>query len=311
MKWDLAVEVSRTAVEVLGGYIEHSVLFESMAQWGVSLRLAGRFDEARGVYRRLVRAAHHRRRTEYVIRGRVGLANVLMDRGNLPEARTRIDEVITKTRSMGDPRLRSVLSRALHTRSNVAAARHEMSEALASAHEALELCDDVVERENILHDIAAALIELGCLSEARDALVLVRRTAINQANRLSAAVNLMEIAARQGRPDAFERWRRELEAQPLRPLHQAQFIYLVGEGYERLGEYGRALETYKAAVARAEKLGINDVIIRAELRAREVRAGRYLSAPEPAGSRLHTIKRLIEAVGELRLAAGSAAGDEP
>lgn len=310
MEWQLAVDVCQTVVEQLAQDIDPALLLEAMAQWAVSLRLVGRFDEARRRYVALRRRAKHLRNIEYVAWARIGLANILLDRGNFPGAQSAIGEVIADMRTSAEPRLRGMLSRALHTRANIANARGRPSEALPVAYEALDLCHDPIERESILHDIAVAFMGVGCLAAARDALVLLRRTAMNHAVRWSASVNLMEIAALEGRAESFESWRRDLADQRLRPCHRVHFLCLAGEGYERLGQYKRAVEMYAEAVSAGEALGINEVVIRAEARAREVCAKRYLPARVVAVPVSHDVEDVIEAVAELRMAAGIPAGAE-
>jgi hypothetical protein len=118
----------------------------------------------------------------------------------------------------------------------------------------------------------------------------------------------MEIAALEGRADSFEAMRRDLAGQRLRPWHHALFLHLAGEGYERLGQYTRALEMYAMAVSAAEALGICEVVVRAETRAREVRAQRYLSAAAPGIPESRDVERLLDTVAELRIAAGIPAG---
>jgi tetratricopeptide (TPR) repeat protein len=312
MEWHLAIDILRTVIERLGRAIDDAILLEAMAQCGFALRLAGRFQESRVAYLALRREAKRCQNVEYSIRSDVGLANILMERGNFPAAQSLVENVIVGLRVSPKPHLQPMLSRALHTRANIAQGRGRYAEALPIISEALELCADPAEREAILHDIAAALIGLGCLSPARDALILLRKTAINQATVWSASVNLMEIAAREGRTESFERWRGELESQRLRPVHRAQFLYLAGEGYERLQQYERAREMYETAVVAGETLGINDVVIRAEERMREVRARRYLPARATAYSASPDVEQVIEAVTELCVAAGISVGaDDP
>jgi hypothetical protein len=69
---------------------------------------------------------------------------------------------------------------------------------------------------------------------------------------------------------------------------------------------------YETAVVAGETLGINDVVIRAEERMREVRARRYLPARATAYSASPDVEQVIEAVTELCVAAGISVGaDDP
>jgi tetratricopeptide (TPR) repeat protein len=310
MHWPLAIDICQTIVERLGACIEHSCLLATVTQWASAARAAGRLDEAERMYLELGRLAMRFQDIQYGFRSRIGLANVHLEHGNYPEAQARIDEVIADVRAAGDPSLNGILSRALHTRAAVAMCRERYAEGVEFAREALHCCDDAVERDMILHDIASALISLGRLSAARDALLLIRTRALNHSTRWSACVNLMEIAGLEGRTKSFEYWHRKLANQQMRPWHRGHFFRLAGEGYERLGRYELALEMYETAISIGEAFGVNDVTIMAEARANEVRARRYLTMASVESSVSRDLEQVIAVVSELRIAAGIPAGVE-
>ena len=308
MKWHLAIDVCETVVTRLGRSVECSVLLDVVSQWAANARAAGRWRETRRVYGELLRLGRRCRSTEHVLRSAIGMANFHMSRGNYPRAGSIIDDVIVRARSEADAGRRSALWRALHTRGTILMNRGKPEEGIADVQEALPLCDDLAERESMVHDIASALIALGHLSAARDALLLLRSASRNHSVRLSSTINLMEIASLEGRADEFETLRRDVAGRHMRPTHRALFFQLAGEGYERLGQPERALEMYALAISTGEELGVSEAVVRAEARSHEIRARRYLPPGPMQTPPRQDFGHWMDAVAELRLAAGIPTG---
>lgn len=196
-----------------------------------------------------------------VLRARIGDAQIAVRRGNLPRAEEILDETIARASA---PELREVRSRALHDRSTVAHHRGQFDLAIRLAYDALECSVSARERDRILADIAGSFVELGVLTAARDAYLVLAATAQEQFVRWASTLNLMDIAAREGAQPTFEHYRRELAAANMPPYFVASFELTAGQGYRRIGAADDARAHLARARAMAEQHGFGQIIFEAE-----------------------------------------------
>jgi tetratricopeptide (TPR) repeat protein len=196
-----------------------------------------------------------------VLRARTGEARIAILRGNLPQAERILDETIS--RAVGSD-LADVRSRALHDRSEVARKRGEYEFAIRLAYDALAHSESATQRDRILSDIAVAFLDLGVLSAARDAYLVLFATAQEQYTRWAAALNLLEISSLSGEEIFFEQYRKHLNAQSLPPLMATAFALNLGLGYHRFGDTDQARVHLQRAMALAEEHGMNEYLFQAE-----------------------------------------------
>ena len=196
-----------------------------------------------------------------------------------------------------------IVAKGLTDRARIAAMHGEHDLALACSYEALELSDDAVDRERILSNIALTFAQMGLREAARDAALLVAATAQDRNTRLTALVNLMELAYQDGRELVFEQYRRELSREELTPYLEAVYYEACAEGFRA---FGRALEARHAAqrlLEVAERHGLNEFVLRSESLLRAVAVG---PANVPAAPRALTprTKKIARAIARMRVAAG-------
>lgn len=272
----LAADVYRTIIAYTHPIDDADVAILAHLRMGSCLRAADDIHGAAGAYETAGRVANAVGDIMGVLRARIGDAQIAVRRGNLPKAEEILDETIARAAA---PELREVRSRALHDRSTVAHHRGQFDLAVQLAYDALGCSVSARERDRILGDIAGSFAELGVLTAARDAYLVLAATAQEQYVRWASALNLMDIAAREMAQPAFERYRRELECASLPPHMQANFELMAGQGYSRFGDSEEARNYLERARSLAETHGYGQLLFEAEKELAELqRAKRF--APE-------------------------------
>lgn len=235
-----------------------------------------------------------------VLRARIGEANIAVLRGNIPLAERLLDDTIAQATG---PAMQDVRSRALHNRANVARRRGNFDVAVQLAYQALSQSQSPTEKDRILADIAAAFIELGVYSAARDAYLVLTATAQEQYVRWTAMLNLLEIAFRTGAETQFEQMRRMLVTQPLPPVMLTYFELGQGEGYQRFGAAEKARMHLMRALSLATEHEFNELVFDAENALRNLTQ----PAPRPEVARPMSldVQEVAEAISEMRELAGA------
>jgi tetratricopeptide (TPR) repeat protein len=167
--------------------------------------------------------------------------------------------------------VQEVVARALHDRGLVAAKRNHIEAAVRYYFDALQLFQESDDQERALHDVAAALLELGARAEARRAFEVLFDTAGLQETKWAAAINLLEVAARDSDWAAFESWRARTAAVALPPELAAQCAVVVGDGYRRFGRPALAIDAYQTATKLATGAGLHEYVAQAEAGRQAVR----------------------------------------
>jgi tetratricopeptide (TPR) repeat protein len=196
-----------------------------------------------------------------VLRARIGEGQIARLRGNLPVAARIFDETIERAT---DVALRDVRSRALHERSIVAHHRGQYELAIRFAYDALSHTQSPTERDRILGDIAVSFLELGVYSAARDAYLVLSATAQEQYARWVATLNLLEISAKTGSQMLYELYRRQLVGETLPPFLATHFELILGTGFQRFEEFGKARHHLERALVMAGEHGLNQILFEAE-----------------------------------------------
>ncbi len=277
---------------------------QSAMQRGYCLRMAGDLEAAERAYHRGAELAAMVGDRGGELRAELGRANLLIHRGNLPQAETLLDLVITQAEAI--PHSES-LWRALHDRAQVAGRRGQLEESLLYAHRALECCENHVDRDRILADMATTLAAMGQRDAARDTYLILCSTASEQEVRWASAINLLELAALDGSEPLFERYRRELSDASLPPSLAAHFHLHVGEGSRRFGRHSAAELAFQEAISVAQRHSVNEVLVRAESSLRAVSATSQRAAPDeyqPSAA----VGEVIRAISDLRASAGISGG---
>jgi tetratricopeptide (TPR) repeat protein len=239
--WALGRDVYATGVEAAQIADREDVVLACLFGEGHAIRMLRQFDEAAAHYTRLHTLATRLGDTRHQLEARLGLAKLLIDRGDLKEATVRIDRLIERARELRSVEMES---KALHDRARVAGESGDYPSALRFAYDALQLCDEPRERDRILTDVAHALALVGEYAAARDGSLIVAATAQEQDMRWLATINLMELASREGRAAEFETYRRQLATEPLPPQLRASYHRAEGAGFVALGQSDEARDAY-------------------------------------------------------------------
>jgi tetratricopeptide (TPR) repeat protein len=303
--WALSADVYHTVIAHAHPIEESDSVIDANMQYGYCARMLGKWDDAAIAYSQAGEIAVAIGDIVKVLRARVADAKLAIDRGNLPKAEEILDETIARA---SDPHGRLVEMRALalHERAAVAHLRGDYETAVRFAYEALDGMTNPAARDRVLSDIAAAFIELGVLSAARDALVVLAATAQEQYIRWAATVNLLEVAARERCEPVFEQYRRELSDVSLPVSLEASYYLTVGKGYAGFGR----VESARAALGKAIDLSIKHKFYQinheaeAELQQleRSVRTVRKPSEYQPTPQ----VDEIVTAIHGMRAVAGLA-----
>jgi tetratricopeptide (TPR) repeat protein len=267
-EWRLAADVFSVAIACAVARDDRTPLPASYFHIGLCRRKLGDVDGAQAAYQSGRVVAEGIGDTAGLLRLEVGEARIAIERGNYPEAEGRLDAIIAAARAAG---VQEVVARALHDRGLVAFKREHTEAAVRYYFDALQLFQESDDQERALHDVAGALLELGARVDARRAFEVLFETARLQEVKWAAAINLLEVAARDSDWTAFESWRARTGAVALPPELAAQCAVVVGDGYRRFGRPALAIDAYQTATKLATGAGLHEYVAQAEAGRQAVR----------------------------------------
>lgn len=300
-KWTLAADVYQTVIAHAHPVDESDVVINAHLRLAYCERSLGALDDAAASYATASAIANDTNDMFGILRAQIGAAKIAMERGNVPQAESLLDDVIDRVSHHAD--LGDVHAMALQDRAGCAFHRGHYDLGVKLAYESLERTRDPINRDRLLGDIARAFTMLGVRSAARDAYLVVEATAQEQYQRWVASINLMDLAAQEGAMPVFERYRRTLTAMPFPPALRARFHLQAAEGYEALREYDSAVGASRRARDIAEEFGFHQVVFQAEALIDRIAKGqrataRVADAPVPEPLReiahsIHEMRRLV------------------
>lgn len=306
-RWTLAADVYRTVLGHVDPAADSDVVIAANMQLGACLRVLAEWGEARRAYATAAEVAAFTGDVANVLKARIAEANVMMARGNLPAAEKILDAVIDGADETGLKELRAF---ALQDRGVIARQRGNVDMAVSYVYEALSSFEDQLARDRALGDLATIFFDMGLLSAARDAHLMLAATAREQYTRWVATINLLEIAVIDGREPVFEQYRRELANEGLPMTLLAYYHYYVGQGYRMFERLELAKASFERAIETASKHQINEVLIKAEQSLKEMRDGRAgVSVEADKKEHVEPSPRVVEVAGaihEMRTLAGVA-----
>lgn len=300
-KWRLAADVYETLLAYAHPIEESDVYINASMQLGYCLRMLGDFDKAEVAYADAGRVATSMGDVVGILRARIADARLSMSRGNLPRAEEILDDTITRANSES---LHDVAGLAMHERSTVAYERREYPRAIRFAYDALAKLSGQSARDRVLADIAASFLELGVISAARDAFLVLAATAQEQYVRWSATLNLLDVSTVEGSEPRFEMYRRELAGVQLPTQLQVNYHMHVGNGYAAFGRPDRARVAFMAAADLAAAHRLNQLLFSAEDSLRRLEAGERLLSERAAAAEYESVADVADAIHEMRTLAG-------
>ncbi|HET9004340.1 MAG TPA: hypothetical protein VFN39_10120, partial [Gemmatimonadaceae bacterium] len=297
-KWALAGDVYETVIAHVHPVEEADVAIASHLRLAYCQRSMGALDLASGSYEAASAIARDVDDMFGILRAQIGAAKIALARGNMPNAERLLDDTIARAATRDD--LVDVHAMALQDRADVAFHRGRYDLAVEMAYASLALTRDPINRDRLLSDIAGAFYMLGVRSAARDAYLVLEATAQEQYHRWFAAINLMEIAAREGSTPLFERYRRALASAPFPPAQEAQFHLQTAESYEALSLPDAAIQAARRARAVADTYGFNKVAFAAEDLLGRLATGPLRAPSAPEAPIPESLREIASTLGEMR-----------
>ena len=226
-------------------------------------RLLARWEVATECYQAAEEAALSISDPTRAMRARLGLAHVLRGRGNLPQAREEIAEVISRATAAGLPEVQADGQQDLGVILMLQGLR---SESLEATYKAFTLAHDPVGRMRMLGDLGSGLSESGHYEAARLALEIVVASNASQHVRVNSLLELMQLESAQGNRVAFERRRNEAKdlVERMTPSMAVDYRYKTAVGLARFGQVERAGQWLAEALGIAEKHRLNEWYFRLE-----------------------------------------------
>ena len=300
-QWSLAADVYHTVIAHSHPIEEGDIVVDAHMGLGKCIRLLGDLEAAGVAYARAGQIAEAGGDIVKVLWARIADAKVSLQRGNLPDAESILDETIA--RANGNE-LRTIRAMALHDQAVVAHYRGDCERAIRLAYEALGDLQEPAARDRVLADIAVFFSELGVRSAARDAHLILAATAQAQYSRWSAVINLMELAALDRCEPVFEQHRAELAEAPLPPVLQAEYLLTLGNAFRIFGRAQAARTTLRRAMDMASQHNLNQFLFAAEKSLAAVDELEDIKSPAQEPS--EAVRPVAVALREMRTSAGLA-----
>ncbi len=278
-EWALAADVYRTVLAHAHPLNDADSVIHANLMIAACSRTLARWDDAWAAYGSAGEVAALTGDIMSMLKARMGEANVLTDRGNLPEAESILDQTILDAEQLGMMEIRAM---ALQDRAHTAHRRGDYDAAIAMQYMALQDVRSDASRDRVLADLAASFFEIGLRTAARDANLVLAATAQEQFTRWQATINLMELAAADRFEPVFEQYRRELSTAPMPPVLSAWYFFYAGQGCRMFDRPEQARVAFERALEIAQQHHLNQIVFHAEQALGDLKDGVPISAPVPA-----------------------------
>jgi tetratricopeptide (TPR) repeat protein len=259
--WALAADVFSTVARVAKPERNPRLAVEANIALGGAARRNGDWEVSARAYSQAAYVADAVGDRKSVLTVQVGIANTYIAKGNLPQAKSILEDVIVQAHDNG---LSEVEGFALHSRASLAQRLGDKADVVKLAHQALSLTTAPAARDAVLEELAIGFSELGMQSAARDAHLILAATAQAKWVRWQATINLMEIASIEGMQSAFNAYADDLRHAPMGPWLKSYFLLFLGEGLERFGRNEEAAQVLAEAIDFSALNQINPVTFQAE-----------------------------------------------
>jgi tetratricopeptide (TPR) repeat protein len=227
-------------------------------------RQLARWDVASECYQAAEEAALGISDMDRGLRARLGQAHVFRGRGNLPQARTEVAEVISRAATSG---LADVQADAQQDLGVILMLQGLRGESLEATYKAFRLAPDPISRMRILGDLGYGLSESGHYEAARLALEIVVSSNASHLVKVNSLLELMQLESAMGNRVAFERRRNEAKelVERMAPSTAVDYRYKTAVGLARFDQVERARQVLAEALGIAEKHRLNEWYFRLEL----------------------------------------------
>lgn len=226
-------------------------------------RKLARFDEAEEAYGEAGQVAASAGDAHSELLSRIGCAQCIRGRGNLPLAEESLRAILAAAARSGD---HDVEARVEHEIGVALQHMGQPAEAIPHVWRAYELYDDQDSQLRALGDVGLMLLMLGDATGAERALSEVVLRGRTNDIRANAMIELMHCASFRRDRVGFARWRTRCEGQKgtMAPNILADYYLKAGVGEARFGQFGRAATFLEKALAVAEGAGIHEFVFKIE-----------------------------------------------
>ncbi|MDA1082295.1 MAG: hypothetical protein O2973_11605 [Gemmatimonadetes bacterium] len=233
----LAADAYQSVIRLADAEFDAELVMDAYYRLAFCQRKVGALDDAVESSTALSRIAGRRKDRARVLRAKIGLGLVAMMRGDLADADSMFVAVATEGERY---KLTREFAMATHNRAVVASRAGNATDAVILAHQALKSTNDPVERDRVLGDLAAFLIQLEQYDVALDALRILELTAASEEPRLSARGNILIVAARAGNKQLFDAAQASLAEARLPVAAHVNFLVESARGLFRFGDQAAA-----------------------------------------------------------------------
>lgn len=295
--WKLAKDVFDTLVHKAEVEGDTEIVIQASLRVGFVNRRMGEHEESEAAYMFAEEESRRIGFKEGIVRGQLGVAQLTIDRGNLPLADQLLEEVISNAKTLAVP---AVMGDALQDRAHLHHTRGNFSEAIRYGYSALEFAPDALARDRILGNIAASFADLGHLQAAKDAHLIVVATTQEEWLKQQTLLNLMEIAIIERHETTFHSIRKTVADSTLQPIFQAYFHLYSAKGYRAFGNTVKAEVEFKKAIDIASKNSFNQLAHTAETERDKSTPVHAMESADSGQSWPEEITRIASAIGHLR-----------
>ncbi len=302
--WALATDVFSTVAKLVRPEKNAPLAIEANVAVGGSARRNGDWEASARAYSQAAFIADTVGDRQGILTVQVGIANTYMAKGNLPQAQSILEDVIVQS---ADENMDEIQATALHSRAALAQLQGNSSEGIKLAYDALNLTRKPLDRDLVLEDIGAMFTGIGLREAARDTHLLLAATTQSKQVRETATINLMELAALDGMPEAFDAYARELASASLSPWFRSHYLLFLGQGMHSLGRHDAAEEALREAISFAEANQIHQVSFQAQTALSALRTSPTKAVVLPPSWVPEEVDTVVRAISELRKTAVAAA----
>jgi len=252
------------------------------AAWygGRVLRRRAAWDEASERYQTALHIADVAGLSDTSVNVLVGLALLKQDVGNLPAARTRLDEALGVAEAAG---VRDTVAVVHHSYMGLEQLAGNVVKGLEHGWVAVATYEDPERRTQCMASLGGLLIDSGDTEAARDAWTLVEHTSTDRFYLIYAHDALAHLSAMAGDEIGFrehaDRCDR-LDWESGSKSVKAEVLFYRGLSYRALGRLDEAEEWLRRALSFAEEHGYNRTMFRAEHALESLSADRIQAAEE-------------------------------
>lgn len=275
---ELAADVFAAALDFTHSQADPEIYLDAANRLAWCRREMGLLAEADAIYITAIRIAEWHGDGRRAIRLRMGLANSVRIRGDLPSADLMFGRAIADARRIN---AREIESMGLIDQSILANQRGDAPRAVCLSFSAYDLTSSERQREKILVNTAAFLLSMGRLESARDAFLLQEAVAISDRMRTLARINLLTIAARTADRTEFNRLHALLVDVPMAADERVNYLIESARGLEIFGDLDAARTRLIQALGFAERLGLSRSIFEAERVLAALGTEKKTGNPEP------------------------------